>query len=295
MKIPVGRTIEGAYGFAFSDFLSIIGTAWFPFVAWILFVGGLAALMIPGMANSMEHGVFDPSKIAGGVGVGALAGLAYLVVISMVNVGIQRKALGLHPGPVFFYFSLGAPVWRMIGAMFLAGLIIAGIFIAAAAVCAIVWAMAGSFLHDAAMWAVRVGVIFVAVCAFLYSALRLTYLLPAVVVAEEHIGIGRAWSLAHGSFWRIFVIILATILPVAIVYGIISNIINGPQTMVVYHPGMTFPQVMQAYQATSHPYTIAGIVLYLAYVIVVNGLHNGAVASAYQSVAAPAATEGMHS
>jgi hypothetical protein len=294
MKIPVGRTIEGAYGFAFSNFLSVLGTAWFPFVALIAFIGGMAALLVPGMMASFQQGVFDPSKIAGGVGVGFLAVLAYLVVVSMVNVGIQRKALGLHPGPVFFYFSLGAPVWRMIGAMFLAGLVLIGIGIAFFAICAITWAVSGSYLHDGAMWAVRVAVIAIAVCADIYIAVRLIYLLPAVVVAEEQIGLGRSWSLAHGSFWRIFVIMLATVLPIGIVYSVLSATISGASTMPVYHAGMTFPQMMQAYAATSHPFGIGAVVLYLAYIIVLNGLQNGAIASAYRAVASPA-TDGSHS
>ncbi|MEI9886357.1 MAG: hypothetical protein WDN08_07605 [Rhizomicrobium sp.] len=32
------------------------------------------------------------------------------IVQAMVNVGLMRKALGQHPGPVFIFFSLGSQV-----------------------------------------------------------------------------------------------------------------------------------------------------------------------------------------
>jgi hypothetical protein len=295
MKIPVGRTIEGAYGFAFSNFLSVLGTAWFPYVALVLFIVGSAVLLVPGIASSLPHETFNPSNVAGLIGLGLLAALAFLVVVSMVNVGILRKALGLHPSPVFFYFSLGAPVWRMIGALFLAGLVIIGVGLLAVALCAVIWSVAGNFLHGPLLYLLGGGAALVAFCTYFYTAVRLTYLLPAVVVAEGEIGLGRAWHLARGSFWRIVVISLVTFLPVLIVYSILSFMINGASTMPNFQAGMTFQQAMQAYFTANHSFGIAGLVLYLAYLIVIAGLSNGAIASAYRAVVSPPETQGMHS
>ena len=57
----------------------------------------------------------------------------------MITVGLQRKALGREPRPVYFYFSLGAPVWRMAASLFVAGLVVAVIALLAGGVCVAIW------------------------------------------------------------------------------------------------------------------------------------------------------------
>ena len=47
----------------------------------------------------------------------------------------------------------------------------------------------------------------VAVLWYIYAAVRLVFFLPAVVVAEEQIGLGRSWALGRGNFWRIIIVI----------------------------------------------------------------------------------------
>jgi len=66
----------------------------------------------------------------------------------------------------------------------------------------------------------------------LYVALRLVFLLAAVTVAEEKIDLIRAWQLSQGNFWRIFLVSLATILPILLVSEGASIAILGPANMI---------------------------------------------------------------
>jgi hypothetical protein len=288
VKIPVGRTIERAYGFAFSNFLNIVGIAWFPIVAFVLVLFGLGFAMAPTigpMLQGVQSNGVDPSKIGGIIGFFVLVVLLGLVLISMIRVGILRQALGKHEGGVFFYFSLGAPVWRMIGALLLAGIVVTLIALGLLAIGAVISAIAGSIPSTAGAVAVRTVTFIGCVCLFIYILVRLVYLLPAVVVAEDTIGLGRAWELSAGNFWRIFVVWLSTYLPLVIVFGILSSLVSGGPMIPDIHQGMTPQQVFQAYLASSRGGGIAGIVLNLVYVIVSAGLTSGAAAKAYLGAA----------
>jgi hypothetical protein len=283
VKIPVGRTIEGAYGFAFSNFLNILGIAWFPYLVFVLVsiagVAGIAA-SFGGLAHRDINSV-DPSQLAAIFGFCLLWGLAFIVASSMVTVGILRQALGLHKGPRFIYFSLGAPVWRLIGGIFLAALLVIAIGIACAAIVGVVTFAVRSAL-PAGPAALVSGIAAIAgLCVYFYSAVRLTYLLPAVIVAENRIGIGEAWRLAQGSFWRIFVIVIATTTPVFIVFEILLFAINGAALMPNMQNG---PAAMPAMPQLAPGLMAADGLLFLALLIIVAGLADGARAAAYLAV-----------
>ncbi len=127
MKIPFERTISGAYRFAFANILSIIGIGWFPFLLFGAVVTGLVMLWLPQLTEFWSvfgKAANGPKIRPGAVPVRAGAGhrLLYCWLScrcswsqAMVHVGLMRKALGLHPGPVFIFFSLGSQVWRLLG------------------------------------------------------------------------------------------------------------------------------------------------------------------------------------
>src|SRR5271163_4520802 len=119
-KIPVGETISGTYGFAFAGFLSILGIVWLPYVVLLVFSAGVIYLVAPDLPGHVMRGEFDATTFYGVWRVAGLIGLASLVVRAMVTVGLQERALGQIQGPPFFFFSLGARVWLMIAAVFLA-------------------------------------------------------------------------------------------------------------------------------------------------------------------------------
>lgn len=294
-KIPVGETISAAYGFAFAGFLNVLGTVWLPYLLLIVLSGGVIYLLAPDLPGHMMRGEFDPPVMFEVIHVAGVIWLISIVVRGMVTVGLQELATGRAQGPRFFYFSLGAPVWRMIGATILLILVIC--LIALLTILAAVvfgWAMVHfvpSFGHALAV----IGGIAAALW-LIYACVRLAFFLPAVVVAENQIGLGRAWELGGGNFWRIFAVMFVVIVPVAIAFGIIENAVVGSMMMsgikpMHFQPGMSPDELMKAYadlfkpmlEQLRHVWPVF-VVLAVIREVVFLGLANGAVGKAYVAV-----------
>jgi len=237
-KIPVGKTIAFAYGFAFGDFLTVLGIVWLPL--------GLALVlsyfaMTQGWNNvggMMQAGDFGAAQ--GAMRSLVLFGAAVLILQSVATVGVTTQALGLRNGSPIVYFSLGAPVWRLVGAYILVFLLfivfeivfaigavllglLAGVVIAAVA--------SASGTHSGLSTATIVLLAVIGVAAFvgalLYIGARLVYLIAPVVVAEHKIDLTRGWTLTKGNFWRIVAIVLAIFIPLGIVSGTASILLYG--------------------------------------------------------------------
>jgi hypothetical protein len=294
-KIPVGETISGAYGFAFAGFLSVLGTVWFPYLIFVAFSAGAIYLIAPDLPGHVMRGEFDATTLFSVYRVGGLIWLASLVVRAMVTVGLQERALGRTEGPTFFFFSLGARVWLMIAAVFLAILSIIFIGILTVGVTAAACVAAVHYVpHFGRAIAVVLGI--VASCWFIYAVVRLTFFLPAVVVAEERIGLGRSWELGGGNFWRIVAVLFVVIVPVAIGLAIVQNAVIGPFMVFrgpqfQFHQGMTPGEVADMYGAIvkASLMQIRGvlpffIVFTLVQELIYLGLGNGAVGKAYSAV-----------
>jgi hypothetical protein len=231
VKIPFEQTITGAYRFVFSNMLSIIGIGWFPFLLFAAVLGGAVMTVIPQFSGLILDGTqsqVDTARL--GAVMGQTIGIFVLVAVvgifaqAMVNVGLMRKALGLHPGPVFIFFSLGRQVWQLIGSYLLLTLLLWGGIALAVAAIAAVSALLQKSAPDAQ---VPVAVLLVIACyvGAIYAIVRATFFIPAVVVAENHIGLRRAWHLGHGNFWRIVGVILIVVLPIGFVVSTITQVI----------------------------------------------------------------------
>ena len=235
-KIPLERTIGDTYRFAFTNILSIFGIAWLPYAlmvgvcsaaVWWMWpeLGAIDYSAQPDIAQNHEVALRLAGKVL--TVIFPLYLLVY-VLFAMVITGVQRKALGLIQGPVFVYFSLGSEVWRLLGAMILAALIIcAGAALTAGVVAAIFW-----FGERQGVPAIYGLVEFIAViaalCWFFYMMVRLWFFLPPVVVAEGGFGLARSWQLGGGNFWRIVALFLACVFGPAIVISMVSNIVFMP-------------------------------------------------------------------
>jgi hypothetical protein len=272
-----------------------LGVVWFPLVVAIALIAGAVILSIGAMHGAFPDPKADPTAFLHALthfgGVFGLCWLVFMIVGAMIQVGLLRKALGLHPGPVFIYFSLGAPVWRMIGAMLLLFVIFIGIALGEVAVGFIVYGLAHSFVAaPGSYWIVGIAVFFL-FCFYFYAMVRVSYFVPVIVVAEGHIGIGRAWELARGSFWRIVAIMLVISLAVNIVASMISTAI-APSFMVSFgqqtDPAEVWRQFV-AHMAAFGP--LLGIVYFLQ-IVLLYGLHAGAAANAYRAVTSPPPPEG---
>ena len=231
MKISFEQTITGAYRFVFSIILSVIGIGWFPFLLFAGIAGATIVGVLPlfhGLIIEGSDNQIDTARL--GVVIGPLIGAFILVIVAgafaqaMVYVGLMRKALGQHPGPVYILFSLGSQVWQMIGSYLLLGLLAWGrIALAAAAVTAISLVLQ----KYAPAVQILVTVLLVIACYFfaIYALIRTTFFIPAVVVAENHIGIRRAWHLGKGNFWRIIGVMLIVLMPLGLAMSTVTQVI----------------------------------------------------------------------
>jgi hypothetical protein len=231
-KIPLERTIGGAYRFLFADLFSILGIVWFP----ALVFGGLAGAAIWNGAilhtlpqPRFELGHPDLPFILAFLSIVIPVAVCLLLLGVMLITGFTRRALGLMEGTTWFYFNLGASFWRMLVTLFVAGLFLA-LLNAGLRIVAFLWLRFAAPVLPTGV-AVICDVLGALAIAFIfaYAVVRLLFLLPSVVVAEERIGIGRAWFLAGGNFWRAFIALCAVLLPAFIVLGVVSAVLfSGP-------------------------------------------------------------------
>ncbi|MBV9990283.1 MAG: hypothetical protein JOZ72_03240 [Alphaproteobacteria bacterium] len=300
-KIPLEKTIGATYSFAFSNILSVFGVLWLPSLILVGLVGAIFFFVIPdfhfGAPPLGDDGDRVRHLIEGVAIYIRFAGLIMLVSLlmrAMVTVGVMEKALDRRDGPVLVYFSLRAPVWRLIGALILASIIIT--IVAVLTVCAVMAAIwtavnyAPGIAGLAKVVSILGGVLFV-----IYVSFRLTFFLPAVVVAEETIGIGRAWQLSSGNFWRIVGLLLAVLLPVGIVARILGFALFGFGWLhaigdaVNAHHMLSARDVLDIVARQVGPVWPAVLVYVLVYVTLVTGLAIGAIGTAYKAVTAESA------
>ena len=241
------------------------------------------------MHEDYDTAFLEIARIAG------LIWLASIVLRAMVTVGLQERALGRAQGPAVFYFSLGAAVWRMIGASILMFLLLILILVLLAVATGVFWYVAVTFIPHAGM-AVAIIAVIAAVCWYIYAVVRFSFFLPAVVVAENQIGIGRSWELGGGNFWRIFAVIFVALVPVSIGLAIVQNAVVGPMMMAGFtppkiHPGMNLHDILEFYAAIAKPmlqqfHNAWPFLIVFAVIreVVLLGLVNGAIGKAYLAV-----------
>lgn len=282
-KIPVERSIAAGYGFAFRHFVSVLGTVWLPYLVLLIVSLALVWLITPNLAGMLEMQELDVAALTSLVRLAVLVGVLAFITGCMVTVGVQRKALGLHPRIVWIWFSLGAEVWRMAAAFLLAGIVVFLIALLTGGVCTAIWFAADRLGASA-------GIIHVfdacAGAAFIiYISVRLLFFLPAVVVMEGALGLERAWTLGGHNFWRILVVAIAVILPVALAFHILSWAIFGPMAGLGMGQDLTPHEMLRALLhnfGTASPFAFLFEILER---IVLLGVTNGAVASAYLAIA----------
>ena len=215
-KIPVGATIAGAYRFAFGGFISLASIVWLP---WLILTA--AGLLLRSQTLVFSNAIANRDMAAIGAGFAIMMPF-YLLSIFLLFLqiaGITEQALGQRTGSPYFYFSVGKPVWRLIGASLLMTLIFVGsylLLVAAGILLGIVATLLAKAMNLAGgVFAIAVALLMVAAtCAYFYCAVRATFLLNPVVIAEKRISIRRSWELGGGNFWRIILIMLGAVGPV---------------------------------------------------------------------------------
>lgn len=297
-KIPVGATIAQAYRFAFGDFIRILGVMW---PAMLLMWLPSLLMRQRMMTLSLQMAARDYSSLRELWPLIALLYLTAFVLIFMQVIGIAQLALERHKGPAWFYFSLGKPVWRLIGSFLLlfVALIVGWIVILVGGlIVGFLLGLIGKAVNNAAfgmVTAALIGLAFVVLwCGYFYSVVRLTFLLtPVVAAGEEGFALGRSWTIGKGNFWRMFGVLLATlgpfiILEIAFVFGIMFRGVPFPpphptavQTA-VYQAALN-ARMLELMNGMNHYWYIA-YPLTIAVVVVFYGLCTGAQCFAYRAL-----------
>jgi hypothetical protein len=284
-KIPVGKTISYAYSFTLSQLGSIIGLAWISLVAiailqFLPYAAGGDPMAEP--TNPLQAGQHAIQSLG--------ISILILVLTSIIYVAVTRLALGTRPGGAIAHFALGVPEFRTFGAIFLFGLVIFGIAIGMGIAVGIVVAAANAAHNDALLALVLAAAILVALCAIIYIAARLGFLLVPATVVEEHISLSRSWLLTRGNFWRIFAVLLAVALPIALIELACTAAIVGPSLFAPLPAGGDASQALAARFAEfgHHAPMLIGLRLLIAPFQL--GLSMGASAFAYRALTAAPTT-----
>jgi hypothetical protein len=279
IRLPVERTIGDGYTFAFTRFPSILGTVWLPYLLLAGLTIGFVLLAMPDLPRMVMMNELDVPALMRLGRIAVLIGIFGFIADAMIAVGLQRKALGLHPRPIYVWFSLDAAVWRMVAALFLAMLVIFLIVVLTIAVGMAIWFAARGL--GGASWLVRALEICAGSVFVFYIAVRLAFFLPAVVVAENRIGLERAWILGGHNFWRIVIVVIAIAIPVVIGFHLLSWAFFGS---FAGSPAMGHMGLREIARTMLLQFGPAMLLFQLAERIVLLGLFNGAVASAYLAV-----------
>jgi hypothetical protein len=249
--IPIEQTIGDTYRFVFKNILSIFGIAWLPMVLvaavfgagfWILWPD-VAGLDWSGHSEAVQNSAIAERLAIKVVSLALPLEILFGLLMVMLSVGLQRKALGLIEGPVFMFFSLGGAVWRLFFGYILAFILIW--LSTALSVGAVVLIFSFGQRMPALYGLVEFAAIVAAICWFFYLTVRLMFFIPTVVVAEGGLGLERSWALGHGNFWRIVVVFLACVFAPSIVVSTAANMIIWPFMM---GPMMQIQQATEAHQ-----------------------------------------------
>lgn len=219
-SIPVGETVRFAYGFAFGQIGAIIGLVWLPLMAmavlqFLPYAVGTAYTPAPGDQAAATSAAFVNFACSMGV----------LVLYAMNVVSVTRQALGLRQGAASFHVAFGWPEWRMFSAIIICGLLLVaaiGTYVLVGG--AILPRLAGGMVLDIVADAYTL----FGLCALVWFALRLIFLVAPLVVAEERIDLVRVFMLSRHNFWRILGVLVATMLPLLVLQCVALAAIAGP-------------------------------------------------------------------
>jgi hypothetical protein len=234
-KIPVGETIAHAYGFAVREFPKLLGIVWAPLAVSI----AVGLMMTPGfIGNHIDPNDHD-AITRFSMQMLPLSVLILLPIRAMIATGVTEQALGMRQGVTFVYFSVGPAIWRFIASWLLVIvamiILLVGTAIAGGLLFAVGGFALGNILHGATAEIVGLlgALVFVLFfyAAAIYLAIRLTFFIPPVVVAEKKIDLARVWQLSHGNFWRIFAVALALVIPMIAITLVVMIAIYGPTTL----------------------------------------------------------------
>ncbi|HKX65523.1 MAG TPA: hypothetical protein VJM78_09440 [Rhizomicrobium sp.] len=225
-KIPVGAAIAHAYRFAFGDFLTVLRSIWLPLCVQLGLTIILAQHAIPLVRALAAKDPSAPSLL------GPLL-LLYPVVLILFFAQfavVTKVALGTRREIPLIDFPFGKDMWRLLGAFIVAGLTIVAMLIAFALVTGVLSFLLSAMGIGKTMLAILIGLLFaIGYGGTIFVIFRFLFLLAPVNIAEQRLGIDRAWQLSRGNFWRSFLIALSIMVPIIVVeYAVIFAAVGLP-------------------------------------------------------------------
>ena len=286
-KIPVGQTIALAYHFLFARIGTIIGIAWLPAV-----LSSAVSYMISTYAamHRAEFEAGDPRATAAYMILSLLGLVVTLFMTSVVAVAITRQVLGEGSSGVVLYFAAGRTEWRMLAANVRYLLAVFAMIAFAATITALAFLLSGIPLGAPEQIQPSAATILAGLISwfvFLYALvtiLRVGFLLPPSIVAEEKGGLRRSYELTKGNIWRALAVLLALGLPLLLLIlggeAAVLRAALGPE-FARMNPTEFFQRAGQAMEAKLLPWTIFTTVVF----ILGSGLIYSGAAFAYRAVA----------
>jgi hypothetical protein len=288
-KVPVGRSIAHAYQFLFGRFFQIIGTAWMPAAVY----AGALYVFLQGAPNWLAPLTQNQDLLIGGLL--ALGGLivAAFVVKAILGISLTQEALGIRRDFALAHFVLGPRELRLIFAMLRLVLIIIALSVVVALVVA--FGLKASVDYGAKLMPaplilgkppVAIGALVLAVViyiAYFLAVLRLSFLLAAVASVEKHVRVARSWALARGSSWRIVLVLIGILLPLAVAGGIAMHFLVGAEVAGLPKTGDAVARlhaVLQLYAGHAGLFALASAIG----AVLSGALLAGATATAYRAV-----------
>jgi hypothetical protein len=286
-KLPVGDIVASSFRFLFGRIGTVLAITWLPAV---LYAGADSATHLYFAAHRTAVESQDPQA----------QGLYFLVlaagfVVSIYAraasaVGIVREVFGSRvQGGIHFPYDRTA--WRMFAASIRFWIGSAALIALAFAVGALGLLLAGISpntagpvpLTPASLLAILIG--WVAVFYAIATMLRMGFLLPAVVVAEEKGGLQRSYDLTKANLWRIIALAVVLVLPTFLLLIAGETAVLGAAGMPQDpEKGDFFSLMTRAEEAIDRqlvPWEIFNAIVFILY----SGLTYSGVAYAYRALA----------
>lgn len=210
-RLPALAVIRETYAFTFGHLGAIIGFIWLPMV--IATVGDFFVTQHYGRQMQQAVAAGNPSA----AGPAALIQLGFFLVrlalYAVMYVPVAQLALGQRQGGAMAHFALGAKEWRMFRALLgLMLLLLLGMMLLT-----VLAARPAGVVTTTTLLSEVAGLLFL--FAMIYVGVRMAFLVPAIVVAEDGPALSRSWILSAGNFWRLLGVVAATLGPLLLLLG----------------------------------------------------------------------------
>jgi hypothetical protein len=252
-SLSVAVTVREAYGFAIRGFVRNLAVVWLP----VVLTAALVILSLPPLLGGLAHflsGLSGPHPDVLALAAGGAVFMRYTLLIAVgglffraqIMTGLTQRALGQRTGFAGVYLSFGASFWRVFGAYVLIFLLLMAVQLAASLLLVLPTIILVGISHGAAGGGAipQAGIAFVAffilwrialLVLVTYLFIRLTFVVTAVIVAEQRFDLIRAWQLVGGNVLRIFAVGLVVFVPLVLVLAALYGLLLGPELWTLVH------------------------------------------------------------